>query len=52
MAGKASSRAAVGGFMTVTGFIMLFYGGWFKVIGILMLIGGLLSIFFAFYRLR
>ena len=49
---SAGNRAALGGISLAIGFMLLFMEGWMRVIGILMLLGGLVSIFFAFFRAR
>jgi membrane-bound ClpP family serine protease len=53
MARHASgNRAALGGMMSVIGFFMLFMEGYLRIAGLLIMLFGLVSIFFAFVRPR
>lgn len=49
---SVGNRAAFGGFATVMGLILSFSDGYMKPAGVVLLIIGLISLFFAFYRMR
>ena len=48
----SANRAATGGLLGAMGLALVFMEGTARVVGILMLLGGFVFLFFAFYRFR